>query len=107
LEIGLDTCFSTKTTNWMDRKLPMKSPQFWDDPTQMYQSLIVDDNEEIEKDIDCDCFDNMMDDKYEKVNPVDVAKSQTHLSSEQQKDLAKSLSKYDTLVDGKAWMLST
>ena len=100
LKIGLDTCFSTKTANWMDHKLPMKSPKFWDDPTQMYQSLIVDNEDEIDKDLDCDCFDNMMDAKYEKVNPVSVAQAQSHLSSDQQKDLAKLLSKYDTLFDG-------
>jgi hypothetical protein len=48
----------------------------------MYQLLIIDDDEEIEKDMDCDCFDKM-DAKYEKVNPINVAKFQTHLSSEQ------------------------
>jgi hypothetical protein len=88
----------------MDQEIAMKSPQFWESPTTMYQLLISDgddDNEkEIEETMDCDCFDNMMDAKYEKVNPVDVAKSQTHLSLSQQKDLAKILSKYDTLFDG-------
>ena len=55
----------------------MKSPQFWENPTAMYQSLISagdDANRDIEEPVDCDCFDNMMDAKYEKVNPVDVAK---------------------------------
>jgi hypothetical protein len=60
----------------------------------------MDDDEEIKKDIDCNCFDSMMDAKYEKVNPVDVAASQTHLSPDQQKDLATLLSKYDKLFDG-------
>jgi hypothetical protein len=62
--------------------------------------LIVDDDKEIKKDIDCNCFDNMMDAKYEKVNPVNVAESHTHLSLEQQKDLATLLSTYDKLFDG-------
>lgn len=35
LQIGLDTCFSSKTTNGMDKQLSMKSLQFRDDPTQM------------------------------------------------------------------------
>jgi hypothetical protein len=43
----------------------------------------------------------MMDDNYAKVDPVDVAKAQTHLSSSQQNDLRiKLLSKYDALLDG-------
>ena len=70
LKIVLDTRFSTKTTNWMDHKLPMKSPRFRDDPTQLYQSLIVDNDDNIDKDINCDCFDKMTDAKYEKVNPA-------------------------------------
>jgi hypothetical protein len=68
----------------MDRKLPMKSPQFWDNPTQMYQPLLIDNDDSLDEDIDCDCFDAMMDAKYEKVNTNDVATSQTHLSSIQQ-----------------------
>jgi hypothetical protein len=83
-------------TNWMDCKIPMKSAHFWDDPMAMYQSLILD----VEETHDCNCFDNMMDAKYAKVNPVDVAKLQTHLSSSQQEDLAKFLSKYEKLFDG-------
>jgi hypothetical protein len=57
----------------------------------MYQSLLSpeDDEEEIEETIECDWFDNMMNDKYEKVDPPDVAKGQTHLSSSQQEDLKK------------------
>jgi hypothetical protein len=42
----------------------------------------------------------MMDAKYAKVDPVKIAKSQTHLSSSQQNDLMKLLCKYDTLFDG-------
>jgi hypothetical protein len=34
------------------------------------------------------------------VNPIDVAASQTHLSSTQQKDLATLLPKYGKLFDG-------
>ena len=103
LKIGLDTCFSTKTTNWLDRKIPMKPSRFWHDPVSMYSSLSVgedEDEEEVEETIKCDCFDNMMDAKYAKVDPVEIAKSQTHLSSSQQNDLIKLLSKYDTLFDG-------
>ena len=103
LKIGLDTKFSNKTTVWMDREIAMKSPRFWENPTAMYQSLISDgddDGVDIEEPVDCDCFDNMMDAKYEKVDPVDVAKSQTHLTVSQQKDLSEVLSKYDTLFDG-------
>ena len=60
----------------------------------MYQSLIEDEDEiQVEDTIDCNCFDNMLDAKYEKVNPVDVANAQTHLSSSQKEDLAKLLSK--------------
>jgi ubiquinone biosynthesis protein UbiJ len=42
----------------------------------------------------------MMDAKYGKVDPVKIAKSQTHLSSSQHNDLINLLSKYDTLFDG-------
>jgi hypothetical protein len=102
LKIGLDTCFSTKTTNWLDRKIPMKPTRFWEDPLAMQASLSVgeEDEEEVEETIECDCFDNMMDAKYNKVDPVDVAKSQTHLSHSQQNDLIKLLTKYETLFDG-------
>jgi hypothetical protein len=61
-KIGLDTCFSTKTTNLMNRQIPMKTSCFWDDPTAIFHSLAK--KEEKEDDIDetpdCDCFDNMM-----------------------------------------------
>jgi hypothetical protein len=101
LKIGLDTCFSTKTTNWLDRKIPMKPTRFWEDPLAMQASLSVgEEEEEVEETIECDCFDNMMDAKYNKVDPVDVAKSQTHLSHSQQNDLIKLLTKYETLFDG-------
>ncbi len=103
LNIGLDTCFSTKTTKWMDKEISMKSSRFWDDSHAMYLALLVDDDKNgksLEDSIDCDCFDNMMDAKYEKVDPVKVAESQSHLSLSQQKDLAILLSKYDTLFDG-------
>jgi hypothetical protein len=66
----------------------------------MYQSLLVDNEDEIDKDFDCDCFDNMMDVKYEKANPATVAQAQSHLLSEQQNNLAKRLVKYDKLFDG-------
>jgi hypothetical protein len=84
LKIGLNTpCFSMKITNWMDFKIPMKATHFWDDPTSMYQSLLspTDDEEEIEETIKCNCINNLMDAKYEIVNPTNVGKSQTHLSS--------------------------
>jgi hypothetical protein len=106
INIGLDTCFSTKTTKWMDKEIPMKSPRFWDDSHSTYLALLVDNTnndkkeQSVEDSLDCDCFDNMMDAKYEKVDPVKVAESQSHLSLSQQKDLAKLLSKYDTLFDG-------
>ena len=103
LKIGLDTCFLTKTTKWMDMEIAIKTPRFWDDPTAMYLLLFIDNEKEeesIEDTIDCDCSDNMMDAKYEKVNPVKVAPAQTHLTPSQQEDLAKLLSKYDTLFDG-------
>jgi hypothetical protein len=40
----------------------------------MYQSLIIDEAKEIKETINCNCFDNLMDAKYEQVNPVDFAK---------------------------------
>jgi hypothetical protein len=43
--------------------------------------------EEIEETIKCDCFDNMMDAKYAKVDPVEITKAQTHLPSSKQNDL--------------------
>jgi hypothetical protein len=101
LKTCLDTCFSTKTTNWLNRKIPMKPACFWEDPVAMYSSLSVGKEDvEVEETIECDCFDNMMDAKYAKVDPVKVAKSQTHLSHSQQNDLIKLLSKYKTLSDG-------
>jgi hypothetical protein len=51
----------------MDQEITMKMPQFWENPTAMYQLLISAgdaDKEEIKEMIGCDCFDNMMDAKY-------------------------------------------
>jgi hypothetical protein len=100
LKIGLDTSFLTKTTNWLDRKIPMRPTRFWEDPIVMQASLSVGEEEEVEETIECDCFDNMMDTKYNKVDRVEIAKAQTHLSHSQQNDLIKLLSKYETLFDG-------
>jgi hypothetical protein len=103
LMIGLDTCFSTKTTKWMDVEIPMKSSRFWDDPTSMYLSLFLNDIEKSTdpiEDTDCDCFDSMIDAKYDKVDTGKIEQSQTHLTPTQQEDLARLLSKYDTLFDG-------
>jgi hypothetical protein len=61
-----------------------EATRFWEDPIAIYSSLSVGEEElEIEEMIECDCFDNMMDAKYAKVDLVKIAKSQTHLSSSQ------------------------
>jgi hypothetical protein len=35
LKAGIDTCFSTKTTNWLGQCLKMKPPGFWEDPLNL------------------------------------------------------------------------
>jgi hypothetical protein len=79
----------------------MKPARFWEDPVAMYSSLSVGEEDvEVEEMIECDCFDNMIDAKYAKVDPVEVAKAQTHLSHSQQNNLIKLLSKYEMLFNG-------
>jgi hypothetical protein len=54
----------------------MKPAHFWEDPIiTMYSSLSVGEEkeEEVEEMIECDCFDNMMDAKYAKVDSIEIA----------------------------------
>ena len=100
LKIGLDTCFSTRTTNWLGQKLPMKKSGFWEDPEQMYLALTPHVEEHENEEAECDCFSKIKDAKYEKVDPRKVAEQQSHLTDEQRKQLADMLLKHEPLFDG-------
>jgi hypothetical protein len=100
LKIGLDTGFSTQTTNWLDIKLPMKKSGFWNAPVSMYLALEQHVEEHENEEAECDCFNKIKDAKYEKVDPREVAKQQTHLTEKQRKELADMLLKHEPLFDG-------
>jgi competence CoiA-like predicted nuclease len=103
LNIGLDTCFSTRTTNWLDQKLPMKKSKFWEDPVLMYLALEPYVEEFERKENECKCITSLSsikDAKYEKVNTKEVAANQSHLMQQQRDDLARVLAKHETLFDG-------
>jgi hypothetical protein len=60
LKIELDTCFSTRTTNWLNQKLQMKKSGFWEDPVSMYLSLTPYIEEHKKEEAECDCFSKLM-----------------------------------------------
>jgi hypothetical protein len=45
-------------------QIPIKPTCNWEDPVAIYQSLLVGEEKEEEESIECNCFDNIMDDKY-------------------------------------------
>jgi hypothetical protein len=103
LKIGLDTCFSTRTTNWLDQKLPMKKTEFWENPVSMYLALEPYVEEFEREENECKCITSLSsikDAKYEKVNTKEVAANQSHLTQQQREDLAKVLAKHEELFDG-------
>jgi hypothetical protein len=81
--IGLDTCFSTRTTHWLDQKLPMKKSEFWEDPVLMYLTLQPYMEEFEHNENECKCttsLSSIKDCKYEKVNTKEVVANQSHLT---------------------------
>jgi transposase InsO family protein len=101
LKIGLDTCFSTRTTNWLNQKLPMKTTKFWEDPVSMYTALNTDAFQDEEAEFYGSKGKNtILDAKYEKMDTAKIAQDQLHLTQSQRDGLAKILSKHETLFDG-------
>ena len=78
------------------RTIDMKPPNFWNDPMNMYLTL-MDDTDETEEE---EFASNILPSKYEKVEIDQVIKEQTHLDNDQKKDLKHALEQYPILFNG-------
>jgi hypothetical protein len=66
----------------------------------LLQDYLDDMDPVLEKDVLEDGFAEILESKYDKVTPKQIASKCTHLSPEQQKDLAKLFKKFEKLFDG-------
>ena len=89
-KVGLQMDFANAQMRWMEHLVPMR-----DDATWNNGSLFVDDQTENEA-----YASEILDAKYEKMDPIQVAEQQTHLTPLQRKQLGKLLSKFTRLFDG-------
>ena len=91
---GITLDFLNSTMKWCNRTVPMKNPNTSN--AQMY-------GEHFEQYLwdEIDSFaSQILESKYEEVDPVQVAREQKHLTKDQQDDLAKLFSKYKRLFSG-------
>ena len=87
LNMKIDPCFSTRTVKWEELTIPFKPRTFWNDPYNI-QTTITHFTAEIQAS------------KYEHVSVQEVASQQTHLTLQQQQDLANVLIEYPKLFSG-------
>ena len=98
---GIDICLSDQTIRWLGKSVPMKGREYWDDPIQTYLTLNPED-EDASLDGESDAFVTALRNaKYEETSPLEVARQQRHLNTEQQNKLAAVLTKYQKLFSNK------
>ena len=85
---------------WFDQKVNMKSPEQMHSQIQTYLSFFNTDPEEDEIESYYQHAGPLMDAKYEKTSPQEVASRQHHLSENQQLKLQQALEKVNVLFDG-------
>ena len=85
LALKIDPCFSTLTINWDNLSIPFKPRTVWNDPYNVRTILATE----------------IQESKYEQVSVQEVAHNQTHLTPQQQDDLAAILQEYPLLFSGK------
>ena len=91
--------FDTHTIQCDNKEISMKEPGYWENPMNLYLTLIDDeylDNEQIDE-----SYATILPSKYEKVDTKEVAQQQKHLDEEKRRDLAHTLEKYPILFNGK------
>ena len=97
--LNIDVLTGKGIITWDDLQVPFRSRTELIDPFQLdevtLQALAA------EPDINSHCEPRrILDAKYERVDPADVAKQQKHLSQRQQQDLAVLLRRFPLLFDG-------
>ena len=96
---GIDLCFSSQTITWLDHTIPMKGLDFWNNPLHSMLAVMEEDNEMEANELNYAAA--LKEAKYDETSPDEVAKLQTHLTKEQQSQLATVLSKYSKLFSNK------
>ena len=99
---GIDIKFSTNTVEWLDIAIPHKNPQDFsaDDAQVCLHTMIMDMDDDFLSDHfdDEDIFESyvtkILDAKYDEMTIDEVCKLQTHLTPQQQKELAAVMEKY-------------
>ena len=87
LNMKINPCFSTRIVNWEELTILFKPHTFWNDSNNI-QATITHFTAEIQAS------------KYEHVSVQEVASRQTHLTIQQQQDLANVLIKYPKRFSG-------
>ena len=96
---GIKLDFCSKTVQWLNHSIPMKDWMVWDD-AEAHSFLIDHLNDTASEETLDNHAVEIMDAKYEKVDPLEVAARQTQLTPTQRKELGDLLSKYTRLFDG-------
>jgi Reverse transcriptase (RNA-dependent DNA polymerase)/RNase H-like domain found in reverse transcriptase len=96
--LGITFDFETKTMRWLNNVVSMKDRKTWQAPEQHLFDLMEMEHEE---DVPLAYSTEILEAKYEKVDPKVVAEQQTHLTPRQRHDLAELLARYTKLFDGK------
>ena len=97
-KMGIIINFEDQSLSWMGATVPMKGAEFWEEPLNMMLALNPDYDDDIEDDAHVTVLKEA---KYETTSPDEVARMQTHLTSEQQEKLARVLRQYTRLFDNK------
>jgi hypothetical protein len=88
---GLKLDFTAKMVHWMDHSTSMKDQSYWR-PSHLF--LLDQMNDEATDDLLESNASEILEARYERVDPVEVASRQTHLTPLQQKQLADLLHRY-------------
>lgn len=96
--IGFKMDFQMNLMQWMNHSVAMKDAMHWDQPSA-HLLASDEDEEDLEATLESNASE-ILDAKYEYVDPLQVAEQQKHLSPTQRKDLANLFSKCNRLFDG-------
>jgi hypothetical protein len=108
--VGIDVICSKQKTKWpsQNKEIPFRPRDSFDSPEQMLQALLAAIHPDLDLDEDDPAVmgyhtprDKILPSKYEKVDPDKVAKQQSHLNAQQQRELEELLHKFPVLFDGK------
>ena len=94
-DLGIDIHFSTQTVEWDDAEIPFRDVSQGD-----WQSFYMQDSCAVQELCQIDRAKKILDNDYHKATLDDVSKMQTHLSSDEQKELLSLMQKFEDLFDG-------